>query len=457
MKMKISSVKKNLLANFFGIGVQLFTQIALIPLFLIFWDINTYSDWIILTAISSFFAMSDIGLNSVTINRFVIKHTEGNLVECRSLLTNNYLLILTVFLFSILGSLVYVYFVDISKNLGLHIVTRETASTIFILLICHIFLGMASAVLDAIYRASSLNHKAVYIGNGVRLLEGLILMLSLIFHLPLITMVLLYLIPRLISFFYKIIDTKKIFPYYFNLESADWLLFKKVLVPSLTFMSFPIGNALIFQGLSLVVNKFFGAEMLVLYNTTRTLTSFLTQILGAILQAVWPEFSIAYGKKDYERMRELHRKAFVVATTAAIGISVFLLVFGNLIYMIWTQGKVPFDFFLMLAFLIVLIFRNIWSTSSVVLMATNKHSTLGILYVICAFLSIGLSILLANYFNSLIIVVYCLLLLELVLSFFAVKKGLEITKDNWHSLFFSFKSVLIDNNYLFKRKSIKTS
>ena len=90
MKMKISAVKKNLLANFFGIGVQLFTQIALIPLFLIFWDINTYSDWIILTAISSFFAMSDIGLNSVTINRFVIKHTEGNLVECRSLLTNNY-------------------------------------------------------------------------------------------------------------------------------------------------------------------------------------------------------------------------------------------------------------------------------------------------------------------------------------------------------------------------------
>ena len=153
-------------------------------------------------------------------------------------------------------------------------------------------------------------------------------------------------------------------------------------------------------------------------------------------------------------MRELHRKAFVVATTAAIGISIFLLVFGNLIYTIWTQGKVPFDFFLMLAFLIVLIFRNIWSASSVVLMATNKHSTLGILYVVCAILSIGLSILLANYFNSLIIVVYCLLLLELVLSFFAVKKGLEITKDHWRSLFSSFKSLFMDNNFLFKRKSV---
>lgn len=456
MKLKLSAVKKNLIANFFGIGVQIFTQIALIPLFLIFWDVKTYSDWIILTAISSFFAMSDIGLNSVTINRFVIKHTEGKVDECKSLLTNNYLLILSVFLLSIIGSLVYVYFFDISKNLYLHILTRETASIIFILLICHIFLGMASAVLDAIYRASSLNHKAVHIGNGVRLLEGLILMFSLIFHLSLLPMVLLYLIPRLISFIYKIIDTKKIFDYSFNLESSDWLLFKEVLVPSLTFMSFPIGNALIFQGFSLVVNKFFGAELLVLYNTTRTLTSLLTQLLSTVLQAVWPELSIAYGQKDFTRMRELHRKAFAVACTAAVGISMFLLVFGDFIYSIWTQGKVEFDFSLMLAFLIVLVFRNIWSTSSVVLMATNKHSTLGILYVFCALLSIGLSILLAKYFNSIIMVVYSLLIIELLLSFFAIKKGLEITKDSWIGLLTSFRSVFKDYKYLLNRKISKT-
>lgn len=454
MMLKLSAVKKNLLANFFGVGVQLFTQILLIPLFLIFWDINTYGDWIILTAISSFFAMSDIGLNSVTINRFVIKHTEGNIDECRSLLTNNYLLILTLFLFSIVGTLVYVRFFDISENLGLHIVTRDVASAVFILLICHIFLGMASAVLDAIYRTSSLNHKAVYIGNVVRLLEGLILVFSLIFQLQLIAMVLLYLVPRLISFFYKAIDTKKIFDYSFHFKNADWPLFKKVLGPSLTFMSFPIGNAIIFQGFSLVVNNYFGAQILVLYNTTRTLSSFVTQLLGAVLQAVWPEFSVAYGKKDYQRMRELHRKAFAVATTAALIISVLLLIFGNFIYTIWTQGKVLFDFSLMLAFLIVLIFRNIWSTSSVVLMATNKHSLLGILYVICAILSIGLSILLTKYYNSLTIVVYCLLLLELVLSFFAVKKGLEITKDHWCSLFSSFKWLFMDNIVLLKRKSI---
>ena len=316
---------------------------------------------------------------------------------------------------------------------------------------------MASAVLDAIYRACSLNHKAVYIGNTVRLLEGLILMLSLIFQIPLITMVFLYFIPRLISFLYKVINTKKIFDYSFNFDSADWTLFMKVLFPSLTFMSFPLGNALIFQGFSLVVNKYFGAEILVLYNTTRTLTSFLTQLLGTILHSVWPEFSIAYGKKDYARMRELHRKAFVVATTAALVISIFLLIFGNHIYTIWTQGKVAFDFYLMFAFLIVLIFRNIWSTSSVALMATNTHSKIGILYVFCSILSIGLSIAFANYFNSIILIAYCLLLIELGLSYFALKNGLEITKDTWRGLFSSFKYIFDDYRNLFNQKFIKNA
>jgi O-antigen/teichoic acid export membrane protein len=456
MKIKLSAVKKNLIANFFGIGVQLFTQIILIPLYLIFWDIDTYSDWIILTAISSFFAMSDVGLNSVTINQFVMQYAEGDRKECRSLLTNNYLLILIVFSVVLLGSSLYVYFVDISKNLGLHAVSRQTATVVFLLLISHIFIGMASAVLDAIYRAVSLNHKAVYIGNIVRLVEGLIIMISLIFHLSLTTMVLFYLLPRVISFVFKLIDTKKHFDYSFQFKDVNGELFKKVLLPSLTFMSFPLGNALIFQGFSLIVNKYFGAEILVLYNTTRTLTSFLTQMLGAILQAVWPEFSIAYGKKDIQRMRELHRKAFVVATSAAIFISIFLLIFGNYIYSLWTQGKVEFDFSLMLAFLIVLIFRNIWSTSSVALMATNKHSKMGLLYVFFSVLSIGVAITLAIFYPSITLNVYCLLIIEIGLCIYTLKRAMELTEDNFGDLVSSFKYIFIDYKEIFKRKFIKT-
>lgn len=457
MKLKLSAVKKNLIANFFGIGVQLFTQIIIVPLYLIFWDIDTYSDWIILTAISSFFAMSDVGLNSVTINQFVMQYADGNREECSSLLTNNYLLIFIIFILSILGTSLYVYFIDISENLGLHAISRHSATVVFLLLVSHIFIGMTSSVLDAIYRAVSLNHKAVYIGNIVRLVEGLIIITSLILHVSMIIMVIFYLLPRIISFVFKLIDTRKYFDYAFQFKFINLKLLKKVLLPSLTFMSFPLGNAMIFQGFSLIVNKYFGAEILVLYNTTRTLTSFLTQILGAILHSVWPEFSIAYGKKDIKRMRELHQKAFAVATSAALFISLFLLIFGKFIYSLWTNGKVEFNFYLMLAFVIVLIFRNIWSTSSVALMSTNKHSKMGLLYVLFSFLSVILAIIAAISYSSITLNVYCLLIIEISLCIFTLKSALKLTEDSFKNLLSSFKDIFIDYKEILKRKFLKSN
>jgi len=177
---QLSAVKKNLLANFFGIGVQLLTQIALVPIFLIFWKVEVYSDWLVISAITSFFAVTDIGLNSVTINRFVIKYAEDNFTECRSLLTNNLLLIIGVFLLSMAGSVFFIFTFDLNKVLHLHQLSSETAIWIFVLLIIHVFLGMASALFDAIYRAVHLNFRAVYIANLVRLLEGVVIVGSLL-------------------------------------------------------------------------------------------------------------------------------------------------------------------------------------------------------------------------------------------------------------------------------------
>jgi O-antigen/teichoic acid export membrane protein len=449
MKIPSSSVLKSLFANFFGVGVQLFNQIVLIPLYLHFWTTGLYGDWIILTAISSFFAMSDVGLNSVTINQFVIKFTEGNYDECKSLLTNNYVLIFFIFCLSLLLCSFYLLHYNIVNSLGLHFVNREVGSYVFIILTCQIFLDMASSVLDAIYRAVSLNHKSVYISNLARLSEALVIVFALVFHLSLPVLVSIYIVPRCISFAYKSYDTKQYFRYRFSFKFSNWVLFKKVLTPSITFMSFPLGHAIIFQGFSLLVNKYFGANSLVLYNTTRTLSNFIKTLLDTLQQAVWPEYSIAYGKNDIVRMRNLHRKAFVVATAGSVLLSICILLTGKYIYAIWTNHKIVFDASLMLAFLVVLICRNVWVTSSVSLMATNQHSVLGIFYIFSAFISIGLAFIFYHSLHSLALTVYCQLLVEVSLSIYALHKGIKMTNDTFYNLLGSYKIVFHEYKKLF--------
>lgn len=429
MKIFNSPLKKNLLANFAGIGVQILNQILLVPLFLRLWDVNLYGDWIVITAISSFFAMSDAGLNSVTSNRFTISYAAGKIEECKSLLANNYLLIIVVGCLSLVGAIGYVAIWDIIPSLGLHQLGRREASFVFVILIAQVFLGMATSVIDVLYRANSLNHIAVNLSNGVRLAEFGVVLMCLIGSASMWLLVLLFQIPRCAVFVYKLWNTRSLFKYRVGPRDVDLGLLKTMVYPSLTFMAFPSGNAIVYQGFTLLVNKLFGAEAVVLFNTTRTLCSFLRQMLATMQQAVWPEYSIAYGKNDVSRMRQLHRRAFSIAVSGGLGIGTGLLVSGPWIYQLWTHGKVPFSHTLMAAFLLVMLIEVMWQTSSVCLMATNNHSRLGIGYVLTAALSISLAAVVSHWSRSLAVIQLCQLAIHVPLSVYAVKQGLTMTED----------------------------
>jgi len=440
MKIPKSPIKKNILANFSSVGVQLFNQIVLVPFYLTLWNVNLYSDWIILTALVSFFSVSDIGLNNVSINRFVIKYSEGNRNECTQLLTNNFVLIFLIALLSIVGSLIYINIVDIVKSLGLHSVSRSEANYIFIILLMKIFLGFLSSIFGGIYNATQNTHKAILITNISILAEVLVIIITLVFHYSVIALVTFYIIPKIILFIYFLLDSQRYFKFSFRIRNYNYKLLKEVMVPSVSFMSFPLGNAIIYQGFSIVINKFFGANSLVLFNTTRTMANFIKTLLSTIQNSVWPEYSIAFGKNDISRMRNIHRKAFIVATSISIALSLFLLTFGNLIYKIWTHGKISFNFELMIAFLIIVFFQSVWGSSSVTLMATNKHSKLGIIYLILSFISISIAFCLSQIWPSLILTTYCMLLIDISISYYAVKSALRLTKDTLSGLFLSYKS-----------------
>ena len=43
-----------------------------------YWGIELYGEWIVLNALTAYFAMSDIGLNTVTTNEFSINYKQKN-------------------------------------------------------------------------------------------------------------------------------------------------------------------------------------------------------------------------------------------------------------------------------------------------------------------------------------------------------------------------------------------
>lgn len=425
-----SPIKKNLLASIFGFGIQMVNQLLLIPFYLTIWGVKEYGDWILLTTIATMFSMTDAGLSSVTQNRFCIDYSQQRYNICNSLLTNNILLITIVSSICLIGAIIYLASFNIINSLGLHVVNIEIAEWVFILMIISVFIKMGNSPLDSIYRATSQAHKAIIINQINTVLNLAAIIIGLFTSKSMLHIAVMTVISDMIISIYKYYDTKKIFRFEIKFKYINRKLFKGLLIPSLTFMNYPLSNIIIYQGFTILVNKFLGAEAMVSYNTIRTLTSFVKKCVSMIQVSVWPEYSIAFGKNDINRMRSLHRKAFSVAVPLTILSCLFILIFGKSIYEIWTNNKIIFNFSLAFSFCLLIIARNIWDTSNVVMVATNKHTRFSTYYLLSSFLALIIAIIFVQIYNNVNSFVYSQLIIDILLAYYVIKEAMKLTHDN---------------------------
>lgn len=434
-----SPIRKNILANFYGIGVVLFQQIILIPFYISYWGDELYSDWIVLSALSSLFSMSDGGLNTVIQNRFVIKYAEKNYEECKSLMCDNILIITVMFAVCIGAVFLFFHLYDITTFLSIHILSKNEAQCIFIALLCNIFFSLYTGIFNPIYRAFHKNAKGVFIDNTAKFISAFIIFGCLLLETPMEIMSYIMTTPFLCCIIYKYIDTHKLFHYSFSLKYIDLKIFSQVFLPSLSFMSFLGGNFVILQGFTILVNKFFGAGTLVTFNTTRTMCNFIKTFLNSIQNSIAPEYSIAYGEKNIVRMRALHRKGLRTTLILTFALILFLLAFGPFIYHIWTAGQVQFNYPIMSSLLLVLFFDVLWNTSAVSLTATNNHTRIGIMYMVLSCFILYLAYWLCSITGNLIIAILSLLIVHCFLSIYAIRMSLKLTHDKLLPLLYDKK------------------
>lgn len=449
MKLLNSPIRKNLVASGLGLLIQISNQILLVPLFLLQWDINYYGDWIILTSLSLIFQMTDAGLSSVTQNQFSIEYAQEKYSVCKSLLTNNTVLITIIGIVCLTGCLVFALFFNMASILGLNIINGTEAGIVLFATTTSVFIKMEGSVYDSIYRANSQLYKATSITQINILLNTIVTVICLFVFDTMVYVALSILLVDIIVLSVRIGKTKKIFQYSFSFRSINRKLFKQLLLPSLSFMCFPLSNAIIYQGFTLLVNRFFGAEAMVAYNTIRTLTSFVKKVISMIQSSVWPEYSLAYGRNDVKRMRELHRKAFSLSFPLTIFCCVLIMTFGKYIYEIWTTGKITFDYSLSFAFCLLLIARNIWATSNVALVATNKHVRFSIYYLLGAIFSLIISVSVVRMFNFLEIFVYSQLVIDIMLCGYVLRKAMQLTDDRIGK--FILSPIDLFSQYIYRR------
>jgi O-antigen/teichoic acid export membrane protein len=215
-----------------------------------------------------------------------------------------------------------------------------------------------------------------------------------------------------------------------GVKHSKWQRVRELTKPAIAYMAFPTGSAINLQGMTMLVGLALGPLAVAVFNPMRTLTRFILQLSEAVKISVWQELSAAYGQRNWDFARKLHRSACQASLALALLVSCALAVSGPRIFALWTHGRLVMDVPTFYILLLVVLFNSLWNASSSVPLAANRHNRLAVVYLACtsALLLIGFPMIRAFGLRGAAV---SLLLCEIGMNIYVVRLSIRLVSDQW--------------------------
>lgn len=425
----LARLRRNIGANTLTTAIISLFQLLSVPVFINSWGVPLYGEWLALQAVTAYFQMTDVGLNSATANELTFAYKKQQFYRCSILITNN--IAFVVFAFLCLGLLLMTLtslgvFVRVFRP---RVIGPDVLNLCLLLLFAQVFLGTLTNLLTGVYRATNSFARAVMVDNVIRVTEYAVVLAAVYGRTSLPVLLLLVCAVKAFGLALKSWDARRLYAFGFRAQNLSWAELRRIALPATSFLLFPVSNSISLQAPLLVVNYLLGSTAVVLFSTTRTLANVGRSAIDILHRSVWPEISLAYGTGSVATMRWLHRSAVVFSTALAVAIAALLSLFGGALYRVWTAGASEFDPVLMNLLLIGLVANTVWTSSGLILQATNNHLGLSAAYFGASFVSLLLSALILSFWE-LRYLPLAVLLADFVMLVFAVKRALALTSDS---------------------------
>ncbi len=368
-------------ATVLGPAVTILSQIVSVPVFLHFWGARLYGEWLILSAIPTYIAFSDVGFGDVAANDMTMRVAGGDRDGALVTFQSTWILTSITSLFVVFCFMSVAWVMPLTRWLNLSITTPQDTRIILCMLCAYALLSLQADLTTAGFRCEGNYALGMLIKNLLRLVETLSATAVVLFHAKPMQAAAVLLILRSIGTPVMGWMMMRKSPWLrFGQRHATWACVKSLAVPAFAYMAFPIGSALSIQGMVLVIAAVLGPIAVAVFSTMRTLTRFGFQLMEAVKNSVWPELSAAYGVQNWALARRLHRAACQVSLWTSLGSVVFLYFAGPRIVAIWTHGRIAMDIPAFHWLLLVIIANSFWYTSSVVTIASNTHERVAAVY-----------------------------------------------------------------------------
>lgn len=430
-----SSVKRRLtlgfISNWISKLASTIIQLVQVPVFLHFWTVPVYGEWMILNSIPAYLSFSNIGFGSVAGNEMTMlvagEDREGALRVFQSCWW--FIAMICSAVIALLS--ITLYFIPAARLLKIHNISRYDAKWIIFYLGVAVMLGQFEQLLQSAYRCIGRYPFGSFIKSIFSLSAFGCMILSVAFGAgPRIT-ALVFAAANVAGTTILCFLVRRDIPWIeYGWKHASFAEIRALARPAIAFMGFPIGNALNLQGTLLAVGYALGPTAVVVFGTARTVSRVALQMVSMVNTTFEPEMSIAYGAKNLPLVRSLLRRACQLALIVAVVIVLAMMTVGPWFLHHWTGGHVPPSRTLLDILLLVVILYALWSTSSVLMTSTNQHQRLATYYVIGTSVACTFCYFLARIFG-LYGAAASLLISEIVMNSYVVPASLRIAQDTF--------------------------
>ena len=357
-------------------------QLIQVPIFFHFWETRVYGEWLILNAVPSYLAFSNIGFGSVAGNEMTMLESAGDREGALRVFQSCWWLIVCICgsIALLLGPVLYV--VPVAGLLNVHSISPADTRWIIFYLGLSVLLGQFEQLLQSAYTCVGRYPYGSFIKSMISLAAFVAMMVPVLVGRGPRTAALVFAVANSLGTLLLCVLVRRDMPWIeYGWGHARFSEIRRLTRPAIAFMGFPIGNALNLQGTLMAVSYALGPVDVAIFSTARTVSRVALQMVQMVNTTFWPELSLAYGAKNEALTRTLHRRACQLALIIGVVVVAGVMAVGPSFLHHWTGGHVPPSRGLLTILLLVVVFYALWSTSSTLMASTNQHQRMAAIYV----------------------------------------------------------------------------
>ena len=358
------------------------TQLAGVPLYLHFWGIALYGEWLILVALQGWLMMVDLGYSATAVNETAMRAARGDLAGAQSRFQSAWTLVTFLQLMSAALVALMLATVPVATWLGISELSPGGTAIVLSLLVVQALLriqaGMAGAGLTA---AGQYGLQALLIAAS-RLAGFALVVLAVVLGGGPERAALALALAELGGLGAVAALARRQSPWlrtgWANATIAEM---HRLAGPSLGAAGLSVGNALAIQGPVVVIGAALGPAAAAVFSTLRFAARAPVILASVFFATLRAEASLAHGGGEHERLRRLNTQAVRLAAWLGAVALAALLTIGPWAVPLWNGGEVPVRQPLFALLIATAAATMLWTGAGTALMATNRSPLLAVAYV----------------------------------------------------------------------------